>query len=567
MKILRNTSIYLLSILCLTACYDNMDNSIVLDTQDDAPILITTAITGSVVDASDSELTNYQLSVSSEVKNIEGRRFLVQLEEVNKKGQAIYVKEGDQINSMLHTQLIENDINLVKLQIFDPMNSSLISSSGLDVVNISPSISLQISQAMIKDTQGNIPTADVYIDHRDLSNLNNISQLGVSAYSLKNELRSTNHLSAFHLELRGADGTAYNIQNQIDIDISIEASDEQVSLFHFDTDDEKWKEVVELNNGGNTIQIAKTGLYTISQHSKAIYAEGDVNKEGTKVSYQLMSVIQHQIYTSAEGRWITILPSDQDISISTLTPCQYEISTFSLPATSIDVNNVDLEVSDGNYYKLQTTVYDCNGELEETTAIYLRNKNGVGNIYTFSDKNIDAWVSVCNPEFDIATYDIDTDVKGISIPWSLDIVDDQSFLVSCEGFEDGYSYIKIQDDRLVLEPFDALKIVEDGIPKTTLESIDSNIRFKFEGQMADNYTQDEVNVYLNDPMFGDEGYFISCESSDEGCGFTTWNVTHYEAGNENWVRVSFAGEVWMQTIEPPQAGYFPVEGVILTKAQ
>lgn len=552
-----------LATLLLSSCYDSVDDSLVIEADPDTPTLVTTAITGSVVDADNIEISNYQLSVGHLLENIESKRFLVQLEDVNKKGQAIYVKDGNQINSMLHTQLIENDINLVKLQIFDPMNSSLISSSDPNLIDISPSISLQIATDMVRDILGNIPTQDVFIDHRDLSNLNDISQLGVSAYTARDQLRSTRHLSAFHIELRGANGTTYSIEDQLDIRISIEANDEEVSLFHLDTEDEKWKEVAELKEGDNTLQITSTGLYTISEHVKAVYAEGDVNKEGTKVSYQLMSMAQQHLYSSAEGRWITTIPADKDITVNTLTPCKDEISVFTIPATSMDVNNIDLEVTNGNYYKLQTTVYDCNGDLEETTAIYLRDGIGVGNIYTFSDKNIDAWVSVCDSEFEISTYDIDTDVKGISIPWSLDIIDDQSFLVSCEAYQDGYSYIKIQDDRLVLPPFEAMKI--DGA--TTLHSSDQSIRFKFKGQVANNYAMEDVNVYLNNTEFENGGYFISCENTDSGCGFTTWNVTHYEAGSEKWVRVSFAGEVWMQTINPPQAGYYPVEGVILTKTE
>ena len=554
-----------LATLMLSSCYDSMDNSIVIDTDPDTPVLITTAITGSVVDANDIEITNYQLSAGSLVENIEGKRFLIQLEDVNKKGQTIYVKDGSQINSILHTPLIENDINLVKLQMFNPMNSSLISSSDPDLININSSISLQIEADKIRDAQGNSPTQDVFLDHRDLSNLNDISQLGVSAYNVRDQLRSTSHLGAFHLQLRGTDGSIYTIGNSLDVDISIDPTSEPVSLFHLDMEDEKWKEVKELEEGNNTIQIFSTGFYTISQHTKAVYAEGDVNKEGTKVSYQLLSINQKQLHSTADGNWITLIPTDHDITLNTLTPCKDEISDYIIPATSINVNNIDIEVTNGNYYKLQTTVYDCQGELEETTAIYLKDEIGVGNIYTFINQNIDAWVSVCDSEFDIATYDIETDLKGTPIPWSLDIEDDQSFLVSCDDYQDGYSYIKIKDDRIVLPPFDAAKVV-DG---TTLYStdVDQSIRFKFKGQMADSYDSQDVNVYLKKLDFGDYGYLISCENSTEGCGFTTWNVTHYEAGSEKWVRVSFAGEVWMQTIDPPQADYYPVEGVILTKAE
>ena len=562
-NIIRNTTICLFSIICLSACYDNVDNSIVVDTADDTPILVTTAITGSLVDSNDDQISGYQIAINDLLENVESKRFLVHLEEVNKNGQAIYIKDGTQINSFLHTPLIENDINLIKLQMFDPMNSSLISSSGLGLINISPSISLEIETDNLIDEQGNIPTQDVYADYRDLSTLNNIAQLGIAAYNSKNQLRSTLHLNAFQLEFRDDNDTSYALSNNAKISLQVSNSTEEVSLFHFNEATDKWEELEELEEGLNEITINKSGLFTISEHKAAVYAEGDINKEGTKVSYHLLSIAQQKLYSTAEGKWISIIPSNTEIVLNTLTPCESTISNYTIPASEINIKDIDIEVTAGNYYRLQTTVYDCNGELEETTAIYLKDEINVGNIYLFSDKNLNTWVSVCNSEFDISTYDIDTDIKGPAIPWSLDIVDDQSFLVSCDAFQDGYSYIKIRNDRRVLAPFDAMKIADTS---TTLHSTDNKIRFRFEGQMADSYMENQVNVYLEDDMFGSGGYLINCDNTELGCGFTTWNVTHYEAGSEKWVRVSFEGDVWMQTINPPQAGYFPVEGVLLTKA-
>ena len=563
MKIkIRNTAIYIISIFCFTACYDNVDNSLVIEHPDDTPILITTAITGSLVDSDDNPMTDYQISVSDVLENVDSKIFLLQLEEVNKNGQAIYIKEGQQTNSFLHTPLIENDINLIKLQMFDPINSSLITSSGLNLVNISPSISLQIQTDNLADVQGNIPTQDVYLDYRDLSTLNNITQLGVSAYNTKNQLRSTRHIGAFQIDLRGADGALYSLSTPASINIELPTNNEEVSLFHFDAETEEWIEMVSLVEGINEIQINAKGFYTISEHKAAVYAEGDINKAGTKVSYHLLSLDQQKLYSTAEGKWMSIIPANTEIELNTLSPCENIISNYSIPASEINITDIDIEVTTGDYYKLQTNVLDCNGELEESTAIYLKDEVTIGNVYLFSDKNLNTWVSVCNNEFDISTYDIDTDIKGPAIPWSLDIVDDQSFLVSCDAFQDGYSYIKIRDDRRVLAPFDAMKVSDS----TSLHSIDDKIRFRFAGQMADSYMENEVNVYLKDESFGSSGYLINCDSTQDGCGFTKWNVTHYEAGSEKWVRVSFSGEVWMQTITPPQAGYFPVEGVILTKA-
>ena len=562
MKLIRRTSLFLLGIFCLSACYDSVDNSITLaENPADTPVLITTAITGSVVDATNTEISDYQISIGDITSIVDGKRFLIQIENVNKKGQAIYVKDGDRIESMLHTQLIENDINLVELQMFDDMSSRMISGSGPNSIDISPNFSLQISADEIRDEQGNIPTQNVFMHYRDLSLLNNISQLGISAYSIEGSLRSTSHLGAFHIEARGEDGSPLLFSETVTASIHITDAGNNIALFHFDTVDERWQEVEALTQGENKIELQSTGLYTISKHTKAVYAEGDINKQDIKVSYQLMDIDGQSKYSTAGGKWITIIPAEKEIQIATLSPCKDEITTHSIPSTSINISGVDIEVTEGNYYKVQTVVYDCEGELEETTAIYLKDKNDIGSIYTFADNNLESWVSVCDSEFDISTYDIDTDHIGPAIPWSLDIAEDESFLVSCDQFEDGYSYIKIGNDKMVFPPFITSKVDE----ATTLHSIDDKIRFRFEGQVADSYPMEKVNVFLRDE-FGNTEYGISCENSDQGCGFTNWNVTHYEAGSEKWVRVSFAGEVWMQTFNPLEAGYFDVEGVILTQA-
>ena len=66
--------LFTLITLLLSSCYDSVDNSIVIETGPDTPTLITTAITGSVVDANDNEITNYQLSAGSLLENIESKR-------------------------------------------------------------------------------------------------------------------------------------------------------------------------------------------------------------------------------------------------------------------------------------------------------------------------------------------------------------------------------------------------------------------------------------------------------------------------------------------------------------
>jgi len=101
--------------------------------------------------------------------------------------------------------------------------------------------------------------------------------------------------------------------------------------------------------------------------------------------------------------------------------------------------------------------------------------------------------------------------------------------------------------------------------KTILESQNGEIKFLIDGNTPGVYTEDQLNIKINDNGFGDHGYAVSCENSTQGCGITNIYVSHYEEMPGGWIRITFSGEVWMQTITPAAAGNFPIGGTILSK--
>ena len=161
----------------------------------------------------------------------------------------------------------------------------------------------------------------------------------------------------------------------------------------------------------------------------------------------------------------------------------------------------------------------------------------------------------------MSAYDLVSDQFGPALDWSTMTDDDLTFLSACSDFEEGFSYLKINGEEKI---FNSFEVVQEG-EKTILKSQDDKVRLSFRGASAKIYRDEEVNVYINDIDFGSSGYFMDCQQSVTGCGVTDFHVTHFEEGAEGWLRVSFSGTLWMQTLINPVAGNYNLEGVIMTK--
>ena len=100
--------------------------------------------------------------------------------------------------------------------------------------------------------------------------------------------------------------------------------------------------------------------------------------------------------------------------------------------------------------------------------------------------------------------------------------------------------------------------------KSIFRSQSDNIRVLIEGESTGKYGESQVNFYINDIDFGEDGYFMNCQLAPEGCEVKDCYVSHYEEMSNGMTRVTFSGVLWMQTIVNPTAGNYIVEGQIIT---
>ena len=296
-----------------------------------------------------------------------------------------------------------------------------------------------------------------------------------------------------------------------------------------------------------------------------VYQEGQVLYEGMPISF-LRSRMDHledyQFFTTEQGRWGAVIPIMENITLDFLTPCADPITSVNIieeGGSNPDNLISEIESDEDYFFQVNAQVVDCNGEVSHPTGLVI-NSDQQEETLIFSGTASELLVAVCDNDFEVSTFSLEENSVGPSLDWNTELGDELELLVACNDFQNGFGFIQIREDMMI---YDALEVRLET-ERTQLITQDESFWISFRGTTPDKYNAEEVNVFLNEESFGSEGYLITCETSELGCGITDFYVTHFEE-EQGWLRLSFSGEVWMQTIQDPTAGYFPVKGVIQTR--
>ena len=79
------------------------------------------------------------------------------------------------------------------------------------------------------------------------------------------------------------------------------------------------------------------------------------------------------------------------------------------------------------------------------------------------------------------------------------------------------------------------------------------------GMDAGSFTDDQLNILFQDKTLSNGGYSLYCPTSSFGCGFETFEITHFGETGE-WIRGNFSGTFWVKTFDPLTAGNKRIEG-------
>lgn len=552
-------TLLLITVLFCFGCYENVDNTptepeVIIETQQ---VIVNTRISGSVLDAEGVAAEDYYLQLNGTTEDVAGDHFYVEVEEVRKKGQNIYiVKNG--VQRAIHTALlIENDINHLTIHMHE-VPSEVEGALASSTVQISKELEIDFRDAKVTTNHpGDVKIESVLIaDH---------VQMTPVAYNQDSHPLAVESMGGFYIDVSSTDGISLEIDKETAASLEIGALDAQINgLFVLDRASSLWIWVADVSSD-MSIPIHRMGYYAWGRYTKGVFVEGVITKEESPVAYQPMqwqgSSNGNTICATENGKWIAVLPENEEVQLDLVNPCGESVQTERIDIANIDLIGQDLMVGQsGTYQYLNTIVLDCEGVVVVGGSQFSLTTGSNQVQYAFAQGQQDRWIAVCQ-EFSIAAVDPATGADGTSVDWSASLDQTIDYLSDCEAFGSGFSYIKIRDER---EIYGAFAVTVEG-DRTVLTSAGGEIKVIFKGLGTGNYQENQVNLAINDPGFGDRGYFVSCENSLQGCGIKDFEVTHYDTNTDGQVRVKFKGDIWMQTLSPAVAGLFPVEGVIISK--
>lgn len=538
----------------LASCYDDYDFSTEIITEEKPRTLINSGLNGHFLDFNSYSSADISLELADNSFVIEDARFYKSLQRVSKISERIQIRHGHKTVAIANVSFLENDIQRVEFRAF-PDYKELSLNAGTTREIEESYFDMHLSAETVS-ADGLSQTEDLDMRYSLIEDAQIINQLGQAGMDADGQLLVLENIQwALHIESfdRNAEISILNASknwltlNDISGDLELFRLAEDGLFRSVDTD-------------ANRIAIKGEGLYMLAEKRPAVYLEGAIKYNDTAISYLPLELGSHHFSTTAEGRWAGLVEQGVDSELRILDNCNDFIQSFALPARDDDFKQYEFQLGASDRLTLmRTSVIDCEGKLQMLPALQI-DKTGIGQLFIFRNNPINNYLAVCENEFSLLAIDPVGMSRGPAIPWSREQEADLKYMSSCQNFENGFSFIRINGEEKLYSGFNS---AFDG-SETRLSSDDGLFRIKFDGQGNGFYTEQMVNLYINDTTFGDAGYGIDCEQSNLGCGIKELYVSHYSTDGD-WLRLSFSGEIWAQTLDPPVAAYYPIEGVILTK--
>jgi len=467
------TKLILFFCVFLAACHQDFESTSKPVVQiEDPQIVITTEVTGQVLDNNGNVEQDYTLDIGTNEIDQSNPYFLETIESVNKRGQYLEVLKDGTLEAFALLLLLENDVNVLNLHLFPELQQAETSINSSFRVNPNSSITFR----SVQDVSGNSHSGNFQVFFRDISDAKYNWQTGNFGLDRANATLAFKSLDRFYMSLEKDDGIPLEIESTQAAVLSYEReTTKTIGLFHFDPIDTKWRLIDDVIN--SKVELPSSGYYTIAEYEDGVYAEGHLLLDGAPLSYQKYNWenTENDVngFTSLSGKFLSAIPASTDYSYTLLDPCDSAIESIAFSSSDEDQENIlfAVENTGDQYYNLNTTVLSCDEQFNQEPAVSMIMNNG-NYIYAFNDADINSWLSVCNNTFDIAAYNLNDNTNGPLLSWSTETETPIEYLSDCPDHLEGFSYLKIrQDERLYLD----VEFTHDG-NETILESTGGELK-------------------------------------------------------------------------------------------
>ncbi len=545
----------------LNGCYEDFDNSNPDEIIPEKPdVIVEGELVGQIESQNELIITDYDVELNGVLFNVEEENFLIKEQGLNKRNQAIFIVKDNKEIGLACKPVIENNVNKLSIKTFPGWKNETIS-EGENVVSISDQVELNFGSNIFNTSSPNME-----INYGEFSSQELLIQTGVYAKGeFGNDLFIEGGLGFYFEFFENNTQVSINPNQQISLhyDLSNVDINGNIGLFHFDRIQNQWLWIKNIDKNSTQTTVQSDGYFRFAEYSDAVFLEGSLLVDQTNVSFTKLELMSDnepfiRVYTTDLGRWGTYIPinTDVDVNVGHLCDDTNEIDLTEGETEDVEGKIISLDQQEHTLTKLDFVLIDCDGS-EVQNPEFLINDDGKETLLKFSQTNINTWLQVCADNFIISDKD-----GNVELPWSIDEEDEIGYLSICSDHQNGFGIIEIRDDSKIFKDFTI--DYQDGL--TNVSELTEAVNIVFKGNDTRAYADDEVNIYLNDATFGTDGYMINCLTSDVGCGLMNFNVTHTKDTNEeNITRFSFEGEVWMQTLDNPVAGRFPIKGLIISK--
>ncbi len=548
---------YIFSLMILlTACYDDYDNSRVEVVEDKPTTIISTRINGKINNIENYDSEKLSLEFDDQFFELQGVTFLIELDQIAKTGEFLKLKSEGKTIGVKQSILIENDINYIEINAFQNNQTKSIDanlhSEGVLFDNLFFSYE---GKAFDKNGdlfagQFNIHTS--LIEHPD--GLQNLAQL---AYDSKGEQLLLKDIKyAYWIESLTENGEPLFL-NPAKNTINFGELSQDLRLFKL-VNGRILKEIDDLTS---TLSFDGSGLYIFAKVEPGVLMEGILEFQNARVSYSRLNYNQKHTYSSALGRWIGVFEKGVDATMSLGKKCGQSSSSWTVFSGEVNSKSNLLSIDDNEQgmLLLDAKIVNCLGQDDEVAALVIE-QMGEERLFIYPSGKIEGYTSVCPGNVRMKSFNLVDHTIVNDLDWNTNNGSEIRYLTSCSSLADNFSLIELNGERMVYDSFEWYS--ENGETKL----VDSKGRFeiKFDGSNLGHHPNEQVNIFIKDEGFGDKGYSISCINSSLGCGIYDFELSHFET-TKGWVRVEFEGKIWAQTINPPIAGNYAIEGVIMIK--
>ena len=323
--------------------------------------------------------------------------------------------------------------------------------------------------------------------------------------------------------------------------------------------------VVSASNPTTQIELGSAEYYSIASSLSPTRITGKLLINGLEASHQQITLhydgYARTLYTTNTGAWVALVPQGFSSKIQISLPCNTNFEEeFITPAQK----EMDLVVDVNNPASINTvitgTIGDCNGVFQRNGVILINGENP--NFY-FPDKpNFTIHVPMCeNSVTSIQGLYPDGNELGPIVYWDVQDTIALNTVMACEEAQQEYLLLNVDGAQKMY--WDLKTSITDD-QRLLIENGNSELHLDLElyvtGMEEGSYEANKLNIILEDRQLGGKGYSVYCPTSDSGCGFTKFVITHFPAEQGQWIRGYFEGNFWMKSFQPLSAGYRDVRG-------